>query len=230
MTPKNTILLSSSLGSFQLTPTPEEVGTTSPEMATSEIVDLNDVLEASFLDADPSDSQSISNDGDSRKLLKPFNRWDLISVGAFRQTREAGSISEGPGWGSDTPAPGTDYGSMMKASPLSAMLWQNKGKALKHSRKMDVSPVILPVRDRDGDRTPTNAPPHQPPPQHNYNNHSHKSRKELRRERKLKRKSGPVHHQHHQHHFHHHHPNSKTRSSSSSQRTNFFSSVPPLNI
>lgn len=229
MTPKKSTMSSSSIPTFQFTPTPEEIGTTSPEMAASEIVDLNDVLEASFLDADPSDAQTISNDGDSRKSLKSFNRWDLMTVGPFRHTRETGSISEGSGWG----APGTDYGSMMKASPLSTMLWQNKGKGKKFSRKMEVSPVILPVRDRDGDRTPTNVPPHQPPPQHNYNNHPHKSRKELRRERKLKRKScGPVHHQHqnHQHHFHHHHPNSKTRSSSSTQRTNFFSSVPPLNI
>ncbi|KAF9462964.1 hypothetical protein BDZ94DRAFT_1260272 [Collybia nuda] len=229
MTPKNS-MSSSNLPSFQLTPTAEEIGTTSPEMAASEIVDLNDVLEASFLDTEPADSQGILTDGESRKSSKPFNRWDLISVGAFRHTRES---SEGPGWGSDPPTPSTDYGSMMKASPLSTMLWQNKGKGRKFSRKMDVSPVIFPVRDRDGDRTPTNAPPHHTPPHHNYNNHPHKSRKELRRERKLKRKScGPVHHQnqHHQHHVHHHHPNSKTRSSSSAQRSNFFSSVPPLNI
>jgi hypothetical protein len=55
----------------------------------------------------------------------------------------------------------------------------------------------------------------------------------------MKRKSyGPVHHQHQHHqrqHFqHNHHPNSKSRSSSSMQRTNFFNSptgaVPPLNL
>ncbi|KAF8074825.1 hypothetical protein FPV67DRAFT_600235 [Lyophyllum atratum] len=218
-----------------LSPTAGETGTMSPEMANAQLVDLNDVLEASFLDPDPSE---ISTENESRKQLKSFNRWDLISVGAFRHSREAADTT--PGWGSDgTPGSKTDYGSMMKSSPLSTMLWQNKANnPQRRSRKMSVviSPVILPVRDRDGDRTPTNMPTHPPPPQqnHRYDNYPHKSRKELRRERKLKRKSyGAVHHQHqhHQHHNHHHHPNLKSRSTSSSQRTNFFaSSVPPLNL
>ncbi|KAF5383844.1 hypothetical protein D9615_003653 [Tricholomella constricta] len=228
-----------------LTPTAEEAITMSPEMASAELVDLNDVLEASFLDPDPSDSQSTSTENESRKQLKSYNRWDIISVGAFRQSREA--VDGAAGWGSDTtPGSKTDYGSMMKSSPLSTMLWQNKAanNAQRRSRKMSVviSPVILPVRDRDGDRTPTNMPSHShlhqhhiPPQQnHRHDNYPHKSRKELRRERKLKRKSyGSVHHQHqhHQHHTHHHHPNLKSRSTSSSQRTNFFmSSVPPLNL
>ncbi|RDB20903.1 hypothetical protein Hypma_012004 [Hypsizygus marmoreus] len=221
---------------FQILPSTAEQAEPASEMANAEIVDLNDVLEASFLDADPSDPQNVSTENESRKQLKNFNRWDHISVGAFRQSRD--TIPEGAaGWSSDTGRSNTDYGSMMKSSPLSTMLWQNKANQ-KRSRKLSViiSPVILPVRDRDGDRTPTNAPPNQPPPQqnHRYDNYPHKSRKELRRERKLKQKSyGPVHHQHqhNQHHSHHHHPNLKSRSSSSTQRSNFFmSSVPPLNL
>ncbi|KAG6919528.1 hypothetical protein DXG01_005118 [Tephrocybe rancida] len=219
-----------------VTPNADKTITMSPEMANAELVDLNDVLEASFLDPEPpSDSQNTSTDTESRRQLKSFNRWDVISVGAFRQSRETDS-----GWGSDTtPGNKTDYGSMMKSSPLSTMLWQNKAAnhtSQRRSRKMSVviSPVILPVRDRDGDRTPTNPPPQRDQRRDDYN-YSHKSRKELRREKKMKRKSyGALHHpnQRHQHHNHHqHHPNLKTRGTSSSQRTNFFSSsVPPLNL
>lgn len=239
-----------------LQPSGDEIGLTTPEMAAGELVDLNELLEASFLDQDPSDSQSTSTEhGEQRKpVLRSFNRWDLIPVGAFRQSRE---LAEG--WSSDTPgcagaAAATDYGSMMKSSPLSTMLWQNKARAgggggggqrgaVARSRKMSVviSPVILPVRD--GDRTPTNVPLHashhqhqhqQPPPLQRDHNYPHKSRKELRRERKLKRKSyGNVQQkgQHNQHHSHHHHPNSKSRSSSSAQRSGFFmSSVPPFSL
>ncbi|KAG6836989.1 hypothetical protein H0H93_016693 [Arthromyces matolae] len=203
----------------------------SPDMAPT--VDLNDVLESSFLDAEPSDSQNTSTDSESKKHVKALNRWDLVSVGAFRQSREG---AEGR-WALDsTPNNKTDYATMMKSSPLSTMLWHNKSNTSPRlSRKMSViiSPVILPVRDHDGDRTPTNIPParHQ---KQMHDNNSNKTRKELRRERKLKRKSyGAVHnsHQRHQHHNHHqHHPNNKSRSTNSSQRTNFFSSVPPLNL
>ncbi|KAG5643100.1 hypothetical protein DXG03_001564 [Asterophora parasitica] len=242
----------------------------SPELAHAELIDLNDVLEAAFLDPDPpSDSQDTDSgappSSSSRshnptttttppskpQHLRSLNRWDVISVGAFRQQSRAAAA--GDGWGSGTDG-GKDYTSMMKSSPLSTMLWQNKaaiggsGSGRGRSRKMSlvISPVILPVRD--GDRTPTNnnnmrsqhhSHSHQqhqqhlpPPPRNEYP--PQKSRKELRRERKLKRKSyGPTHHahNHHQHHSHHHHPNSKSRSSSAAQRSNFFvGSVPPLNL
>lgn len=221
----------------------EETGGMHSEMAAADIVDLNELLEASFLA--PETCDSLTDTESSRKPGKNFNRWDIVSVGAFRHSREP----DGPaGWSSDTPVSkaNTDYQSMMKSSPLSAMLWPNKSaKSKNRPRKMnvDISPVILPVRD--GDRTPTNVPPmnhhshhhhhyNLPPHNQHHNNYPHKSRKELRRERKLKRKSfGPAHHQHphHQHHSHHHHPNSKSRSTSSVQRSNFFmSSIPPLNL
>ncbi|KAG6831102.1 hypothetical protein H0H92_012779 [Tricholoma furcatifolium] len=229
-----------------VTPSVHKAITMSPELTAAELVDLNDVLEASFLDTEPpSDAQTVSTDNESRKQLKSFNRWDLISVGAFRHSREGAD-----GWGSDsTPGNKTDYGSMMKSSPLSTMLWQNRangnnnGNGNKNpssrARRMSViiSPVILPVRDRDGDRTPTNLPPlHQHLHQQNQrqDNYPHKSRKELRRERKLKRKSYGAPHQtpkrHQHHHNHQHHPNLKSRATSSAQRNFFSSSVPPLNI
>ena len=241
---RHSSLPASNRSSFQLLSS-EETGTTSPKLPPAEPIELDDVLDASFLDSDPSDVQglstSTSNEGDSRNHLKNLSRWDLISVGAFRQTRETAGISDNsaPGWGSDTPGAPAEYGSMMKSSPLSTMLWQNKSSSPpKRSRNMSVviSPVLPPLREHDGDRTPTNAPPNQIPPQQQNHHYPHKTRKELRRERKLKRKSYSSvqhQHQHHQYHYHQHHPNSKTRSSSSSQRTNFFntsSSVPALNL
>lgn len=207
-------------------------------------IELNDVLEASFLDPD-SPEMTGSNAG-SDCSPKGFTRWDLISVGAFRQTQETGgAVTEGAsGWRTDAVTDDvTNYDKMIKPRPLDAMLWQNRNHSGKPprgrraiARMMDISPVILP-RDRDGDKTPTNV--------HNSSHQQHqpqKSRKELRRERKLKKTTGPVHHQHqhhahrhhnqhHHHHQHHHYPNMKSRSAASVQRTNFFSSsVPPLSL
>ena len=225
-------------------------------------IGLDDVLEASFLhdsDSGRDVSSALSSEEGVAAASRNLNRWDVISVGAFRQTREHG-------WdGRHTPTTSTDFGNAIKSSPMSAMMWQNNGsgarpgsapasstlkssKLVKRRRLMMSastmsSPLILPI---SGDRTPNTAsmssssltkhtPSHSPT---NEDNKQQKNRKELRREKKLqKRKSflpGPhqhSHHQTHQFHSHHHHPNSKTRGTSSTQRSNFFSvSVPPLNL
>jgi len=149
------------------------------------------------------------------------------------------------------------YGSMIRSSPFSGMLWQSKdgsagnagtsdggsvkGKNAQRRNKgrMDVviSPVIFPVRDRDGDRTPTGSgrdthghghgghtPPHSKPP-----------RKGSRKDKMLKRKSmmGAAAGRRHQQHYHHHghHPNAKGRAAGSVQRPGFSGgAVPPLNL
>ncbi|KAF8661263.1 hypothetical protein AX16_001366 [Volvariella volvacea WC 439] len=240
---------------------PSDVGVTSPVFP-AEPIDLDDVLEASFLDSDPFDTQdgassttfgnrndgaedgnttstSFLNENESRKLESTPNRWDHISVGGFRNSRESGSITDSPSW---TPgAATTNYESMMKPSPLSPMLWQNKPTGKKAKRKHIISPVILPLHDED-ECTPTSTPtvtplstpvPFSKKQNHNYN-HNGKTRRELRRERKLKRKSyGPTHHhhQHYQHHHHHHYPNTKSRCTASVQRNySSSSSIPSLNI
>jgi hypothetical protein len=206
-------------------------------------IDLDDVLDSSFLDSDRDNAHVLSspcNDDDSRKHLKSLNRWDLISVGAFRQTREsAGSMSDSPSasWLGER---SDGFEGIMKTNPLTTMLWHNKAsnaKAGKRNINVAISPVLLPTRD--GDRTPTSAGQ---TPQSNTNaNKSHKTRKEIRREKQVRRKStGSVpqqlhhnHKHHNQYHHHPHHPNSKTRSSSSLQRTNFIgpiSGVPALNL
>ncbi|KAJ7636043.1 hypothetical protein DFH06DRAFT_1219799 [Mycena polygramma] len=163
--------------------------TTSPELGPAHAIDLDDVLDSAYLDSEPSDEQlSASPTDQSRKQLN-LSRW---------------------GWGSDTPGPSADFGSALRNSPLSSMLWQDKARA------------------RDGDRTPTNAMVHnQPPPQQDIPT---KTRKESRRERRVKQKNVGLGYErppHQQHYFRQHHPNSKTRSASSSQRTNFFNSSPP---
>lgn len=212
----------------------------------AESINLDDVLEASFLAPDSSEASDNSltkrtngsvTEADklsSGKHLQRLNRWDLISVGAFRQTRENG------GWTSDnhthTPHSSVDYNSIMKASPLSAIMWpKEKEKARRRrnlSEPMPISPVILPVGD--GDRTPTGSGSQQQNGfNQNFNKHAQHSRKESKRERKLKKKNwGPVHHQHsHHHHWHQHqhHPNSKTRGSAANQRS-FLSAVPPFSL
>jgi hypothetical protein len=219
---------------------------TAPEPSLGEPIGLDDVLDSSYLDSEPEmPSETITaSEGDFHRHL---NRWDHIPVGTFRLTRESvvspNDIPSSPSWTSEPPKTGSSdvlsYSNVMKSSPLSTMLWHDKGSSAKttpcKSRAVLISPVILPVRD--GDRTPTRVPRNHDQPPDNGQQPPHKTRKESRRETKMmKRKTqGPIHHQHyhHQYHHHNHHPNMKSRSTGSVQRTNFFSSptsVPPLNI
>ena len=235
----------------------EEPSETTSDHAPTEAIDLHDVLDVSFLDAEIADPPTLSSasasEGEaSRRHLHSLNRWDHIPMGTFRRTRESGAIisdSASTTWQADTPrvspADGFPHGSsrMLKSSPFSEITWHARSsdppkgtrRPSKSFKNIVISPVILPVRD--GDRTPTNVPPN-----HNHNQHDdapRKTRKQLRRETKANRKTfGPLLHQHQHHqrqHFqHNHHGNSKSRSTSSMQRTNFFNSptgsVPPLNL
>ncbi|KAF7356834.1 hypothetical protein MVEN_01019000 [Mycena venus] len=186
--------------SFQLLSSSEL--TTSPELP-AQTIDLDDVLDSAFLDSEPSEDQlSASPTEQSRKHLN-LSRW---------------------GWGSDTPGSNADFGNALRNSPLSSMLWQDKDGV---SPTRQAQPG-LPIRARDGDRTPTNGSARNPPPPpHDIPT---KSRKETKRERKMKQKNMGLGHErppHQQHYFRQHHPNLKTRSSGSSQRTNFFNNSPP---
>lgn len=157
------------------------------------------------------------------------------------------------------PADGFSYGSaagaMLRGSSLSAALFNGESTAAtgavdastrpKQRRRMTgkgrasipISPLILPLGDRDGDRTPTNdgQPPYQSlaSQQHALLHAANiKSRKELRREKKRQRQTGAgspaSHHLQHQHH-HNHFPNGKSRGFNSSQRS-FSGSIPTLSI
>lgn len=105
------------------------------------IVELDDVLEASFLDdsmdreCEPSSSLVPSSGAASDTATTPsvdstaaeasnkhLARWDVISIGAFRQTREQQQQAWGPGSRS------SDYGGVIKSGVSaagSALLWQN---------------------------------------------------------------------------------------------------------
>jgi len=228
----------------------ELLTSTSADLSHGEPIDWDDVLDASLLDSDVSDRQASSStctEVDSRNLQN-LSRWDVISVGAFRQTLETSGNNESrcANWNSDAGAASNTfaYANTMKTNTLGTMMFDNQTSRSSNQTqrragavKTAVSPVLLPVCD--GDQTPTDTPPTpQPPPIHHHHRHhhtNHKTRKELRRENKTKRKSYSHVNQHYQQHHHHqHHPNMKTRSSSSMQRTNFFSSpassVPPLNL
>ena len=127
------------------------------------IVELDDVLEASFLDdsmdreceagvgsssltptsgaasggvEDPSTTltiatttSSVDSTAAAEASNKHLTRWDVISIGAFRQTREQQQQAWGPGSRSSSTV--DDYGGVIKngasaaGSPLSALLWQN---------------------------------------------------------------------------------------------------------
>jgi hypothetical protein len=161
-------------------------------------------------------------------------------MSTFRRTRENGPLSDGPGE--------VAYGSVMRNSPFNGV-WpsdgnhsqpsgspskKGKGKRKSSRSRVIISPVILPVRDRDGDHTPT---------RHTIGQNSHgplhskpRKDKESRRDKMVKRKTmmgtatGRRHQQYH--HPHGHHPNSRGRASASMQRSGVFSggSVPPLSI
>ncbi|TFK74903.1 hypothetical protein BDN72DRAFT_892605 [Pluteus cervinus] len=215
-----------------------DIGTASPELAPAVPIDLDDVLEVSFLDPDPFESPApipasdVTDEDPTHDV--DMARWDEPSGSAFRQNSSI--TDDTPAWASDTlatPSTHTDYGKLMKASPLSPMLWQNKAKRRNRGRKnknpMAISPVLLPVND---DCTLMTSPSI---PIKNQQKEHQKTRKEIRRERKLKRKSyNPIQHrsQPHNYHQHQHHPNMKSRSTAAVQRSSFNSpsSVPTLNI
>ncbi|KAA1468760.1 hypothetical protein DENSPDRAFT_540258 [Dentipellis sp. KUC8613] len=200
----------------------------------------------------PSSSTGVEEGdaSDNGRHIQSLSRWDRIPMGTFRRTRESGD-------GNDMLLDG-----MLRSSPFSGMLWSAKGAAMpdqsvntsptaaaggKKGKKgkgrngrrggshMDViiSPVILPVRDRDGDRTPTHATEQYNAPAKGNGN---KGRgKESRRDKMLKRKSmmgvspggsGSKHHRHHQHH-----PNTKGRALNGVQRAGGYGgAVPPLSL
>lgn len=214
----------------------------------SSSINLDDVLEASFLAPESAENSDNSTRRTKDSVegsdtlptgthLQNLSRWDTISVGAFRQTRE------NAGWNSDTlphsPHSSVDYNNIMKASPLSALMWpkdkkeRRRRRNLSLSEPMTISPVILPVPE--GDVTPTGADSQQRHGfEHDLNQHMQKYRKESKRERKLKKKNwGPAHHHHshhHQkHHSHQHHPNSRMRGAAANQRS-FLTAVPPFSL
>ncbi|KAH9840130.1 uncharacterized protein C8Q71DRAFT_745932 [Rhodofomes roseus] len=194
-----------------------------PEMSSAEVIDLDDVLDSSFLDSDPIEPEheaqycgepSMTSSSPGGALL---SRWDRIPMATFRRTREFNKLD---GYASDTGL--SVFGGM---GSIDALLTPTKTAEKKpaSTRKRGKtkgtgspgSPFDLSTRD--GDRTPTSTSP-----QHGLR----PSKKELRREkammkRKMMSKPLPPRHQA-QFRAHNHHPNYKSRASGSTQRINSF--------
>lgn len=127
----------------------------------AEPIQLDDVLDAAFLD-DPEPSSSAMDttvvdggansadgvgrdassssgvvgqeQGEELQSVKNLSRWDVISVGAFRQVRE-NAWPEANRHSLHTPGSSVDLGSVIKSSPLSSMVWQNAAGAAAASSK-----------------------------------------------------------------------------------------------
>lgn len=234
-------------------PSDEPSSETPPDISLGEPIQLDDVLDPTFLDSEPEmQTQTIPDSEGEQRLVQSLSRWDRVPVGAFRLTRESvastSDVPTSPDWTSE-PAKSSvpevpSYRNALKNSPLHTMLWNDRSVVKQSPRKSGgviISPMLLPVRD--GDRTPTHVSYH-------YDLHSNhrqqqqqqqhtpfKTRKESRREMKMmKRKTHAPAYQHNDHHQRHHrrnhHPNMKSRGNASVQRTFFSSptSAPALNI
>ncbi|PSR90601.1 hypothetical protein PHLCEN_2v4894 [Hermanssonia centrifuga] len=240
-------------------PSSDEAGTssfqppTSEEPSSADAIDLDDVLDASFLSSDP---MALESDVPSDQYwLAPrtsvgslhhrsLDRWDRIPVATFRRTRETMAdstpVSDG-GLGSrynmGTLVNNDMLGTLKATGDKKSKTARKYARANSSTNMLVISPVLFPVREED--LTPTSGPssiynPFLPDPQ----THQKKTRKEKRKEKVIiKRKMMGKHinlppKQQQQHQHRHHYPNSKTRGSNSVQRTHFASSsnVPHLNL
>jgi hypothetical protein len=240
------------------TPSSDEFGSqshaqTSDDSSSTDAIDLDDVLDSSFLDSDPIvfDSDAPQNwlspsTPTTSASIENLSRWDRIPVGTFRQTRETSLLESTPGSDSGLanlyPAINALLSNDMLGTPKSKnpKLKSTSRKRSKNgnTNTLIISPVLLPVRD--GDRTPTGSGHSLYNPfAQNGHQQQHKSRKELRKEKAMmkrkmvsKQAAHPSPRNHLAHAHRHHYPNTKSRASSSMQRTQFASSshVPHLNI
>ena len=193
------------------------------EMSSAEVIDLDDVLDASFLDSDPMSQDHEVPSCEDPSMLSPatsgalLSRWDRIPMATFRRTREFNKLD---GSASDTGL--SVFGGM---SSIDALLTPTKpvekksNSARRRGKAKGPNSFGLPfdLSTRDGDRTPTSTSP-----QHGFR----PPKKELKREkammkRKMMNKPLPPRHQA-QFRNHHHHPNHKSRASGSVQRMNSY--------
>ncbi|GJE91122.1 hypothetical protein PsYK624_072710 [Phanerochaete sordida] len=232
-------------------PSSDELGSqshalTSDDPSSTDAIDLDDVLDASFLDSEPlfepttpSQHTWLMPSTPSAAPTETLNRWDRIPVGTFRRTRETSLLENTPGSDSGIANLYPAISALLNSDLLGTPKSKGKGKASSTLRPgaastLVISPVLLPVRD--GDRTPTGDGVYNPF-QQNGQSHQQKSRRELRKEkammkRKMVGKQAPQPSMRNHPHARHHYPNMKNRGSSSMQRNQFASSshVPHLNL
>lgn len=118
----------------------------------SEPIKLDDVLDAAFLEPEPSDapvpdtpaSETGESDSERDRHLENLRRWDRIPIDAFRKTRVAGGTDlalvekmgvTSPVLRAPRPADGFSYGSavggMLRGNPLNPAFWESDCEATK---------------------------------------------------------------------------------------------------
>lgn len=194
-------------------------------------LDLHEVLDVALMDTSathipstpgnrtpvPLDHTALHPSGprDLNRLDKNLNRWDLISVGAFRRTHESGEVAPG-------------YESAMKASPLSPMLYHAKPATSINSNAH--SNFLNALANSSSHAGPsTDVLMHRTIPQRDQEKHKHLHKERERQERKamrraLKKSRHRDTHPRHQHHVHVHAPNAKKRASRAIQRVGSYAS------
>lgn len=186
------------------------------ESLVSDTIELDDVLDPSFLNLDVSHLERAA-EGDNSLLnapnphLKSFNRWDHIPVATFRRTRETAPLTRDGSETRPTSMAHTILGGPKaegKTTKLSQR-WKGKGIYRPGSSPSLRPPNEIPSSSHNDQQVPQNKP-----------------RKEPRKDRTLAKrkmvsKSTSRRLQQHQQH-HHHYPNMRSRGTNSTQRTNFF--------
>ena len=224
--------------------------------STTEAIDLDDVLDSSFLDTEPSAQDCDTDVPDSQSQSSPMkpgtsphlhnlSRWDRVPMATFRRTRESATASGVDGAASDTGLNVLQYhsgiGSMMGGMSLFTpprplgldKMSRASARKKKGRHSYNSSPTLLPSRDGvlGSPFVPTAGPSHQ--------GYTNKTKKELKKEKAMmKRKMTTKTSQHRSHQpyraHHHHHPNHKSRATNAVQRAGFSSgassSIPSLAI
>ena len=223
----------------------------------TEAIDLDDVLDSSFLDTEPSIRDCETDIADSLSQSSPMkpstsphlhnlSRWDRVPMATFRRTRESATASGVDTAASDNGLNALQYhdgiGSMMGGMSLFTpprplgldKMSRASARKKKGRHSYNSSPTLLPSRDGvlGSPFVPTAGPSQQ--------GYTNKTKKELKKEKAMmKRKMTTKASQHRSYHpyrahYHHHHPNHKSRATNAVQRTGFpssaSSSIPSLTI
>ncbi|KAH9888909.1 hypothetical protein C8Q73DRAFT_171380 [Cubamyces lactineus] len=221
------------------------------DLSSTEAIELDDVLDSSLLDSEPSTQDCDTDIPDPHSQSSPIkgshiqslSRWDRIPMATFRRTRETATASGVDGAASDTGLGALQYrgvGALMGGMgmaplftpPLDKMSRASARKRKsRHSHSHGASPTLS---ARDGSSSVLGSPFASGPSGSGSAGHGFggtgKSKKELKKEkammkRKLVAKSSQYryHSQPHRGHQHHPHlPNHKSRSTGSVQRSNCF--------
>ncbi|KIJ55380.1 hypothetical protein M422DRAFT_239999 [Sphaerobolus stellatus SS14] len=113
-------------------------------MPTSTSMGLDDVLDASFLESDESDSGASATTADEN--MRNLSRWERVPMGTFRRTRAShvALVNDGVSYGA-----GGASGHVLRRSAGAAFWKPTEKPPQRRSRpgSVAVSPVIFPVRD-----------------------------------------------------------------------------------